>query len=202
MRYPAGRIREQHRDPATGEERFALLIGNLYGMPTASRVFSLERDRMLLEELPKRHPGVTIRQMEYEPCLFKIQRKGVGFVSLWVDDADGCFESAEDAKWWGEATNDLFKTEKQPGIKLVDPEHMLGVNRTLSEDADGNRIVTLSQVAYIEDMWTKWGLHRKGKRVPSTPMPGKGDDCPPPLDEKLQPVGVTDKEAKEVHELG
>jgi hypothetical protein len=202
MRYPAGRIREEHRDPKTGEERYALLIGNLYGMPTASRVFSQERDRLLLEELPKRHPGVEIAQMEYGPCLFKIKRKGIGFVSLHVDDADGCFEFAEDGQWWAEATNDLFKTDKQPGIKLVDPGHMLGASRTLNETEDGHREMVLNQVAYIEDMWSRFSHHRKGKRAPSTPMPGKGDDCPPALDEELRPVGVTDEEAREVHELG
>ena len=30
----------------------ALLIGNFYGMPTASRVYSIERDRLLLEGMP------------------------------------------------------------------------------------------------------------------------------------------------------
>jgi hypothetical protein len=201
VRYPEGRIREEHRDPNTGEERYALLIGNLYGMPTASRVFSKERDRLLLEELPKRHPGVTVSQMEFEPCMFKLKRKGVGFISIHVDDADGCFEYAEDAKFWTECTNDLFRTEKQPGIKVVDPEHMLGVTRVLSEK-DGIRYMTLTQAAYIEGVWQEYGHHRKGKRKPSTPMPGKGDNCPPPLDENEKPVGVTDKEAREVQALG
>ena len=140
--------------------------------------------------------------MEYGPCLFRIKRKGIGFVSMHVDDADGCFEFAEDGQWWAEATNDLFKTDKQPGIKLVDPGHMLGVSRTLNETEEGHREMVLNQVAYIEDMWSRFSHHRKGKRAPSTPMPGKGDDCPPALDEELRPVGVTDEEAREVHELG
>ena len=76
------------------------MVGNLYGMPTASRVFSKERDRLLLEELPKHHPGVTVQQMEYEPCLFIIKRKSIGYVSIHVDDCDGFFLSAEDGAWW------------------------------------------------------------------------------------------------------
>ena len=43
VRYPEGRIREEHRDPNTGEERYALLIGNLYGMPTARAIVAAER---------------------------------------------------------------------------------------------------------------------------------------------------------------
>ena len=80
--------------------------------------------------------------------------------------------------------------------------HMLGVSRTLNETEDGHREMVQNQVAYIEDMWSRFSHHRKGKRAPSTPMPGKGDDCPPALDEELRPVGVTDEEAREVHELG
>ena len=38
----------------TGEERYALITGNLYGLPTSARVFSQERDRLLLEEMPRR----------------------------------------------------------------------------------------------------------------------------------------------------
>ena len=52
-------------------------------------------------------------------------------MSIHVEDCDGCFEYAvhgkpdythtngyaEDAGFWMFATNGLFKTEKQPGIK-------------------------------------------------------------------------------------
>jgi len=131
MRYPAGKYREEHRDPETGEERYALITGNLYGLPTSARVFSQERDRLLLEELPKRHPGVKVEQMIYEPCLYKVTRHGVGFICSHVDDNDGTFEKPEDAKWWTEATNELFKSEKSPGIKVVNADYMLGVKRTL-----------------------------------------------------------------------
>jgi hypothetical protein len=36
----------------------------------------------------------------------------------------------------------------------------------------------------------EFGQFRKGKRKPSTPMRGKGDSSPPPLDENEKPVGV------------
>ena len=51
-------------------------------------------------------------------------------------------------------------------------------------------------------MWEDWGHFRKGKRVPSTPMPTQGDMLPPAVDVDLKPVGVTDQEFKEVHEMG
>ena len=53
VRYPEGPIREAHRDPVSGQERYALLIGNVYGVPTAGRVFGKERDRIILEAMPK-----------------------------------------------------------------------------------------------------------------------------------------------------
>ena len=51
-------------------------------------------------------------------------------------------------------------------------------------------------------MWDNYGKHRERKRVPTTPMPTQGDNLPPMLDENEKPVGVTDKEAREVHEMG
>ena len=51
-RYPEGPIRDAHRDK-DGNERYMVLKGNVYGEPTAARVFSIERDRHMLKELPK-----------------------------------------------------------------------------------------------------------------------------------------------------
>ena len=48
----------------------------------------------------------------------KITRKGIGYVSIHVDDCDGCFGYAEDAEFWMFATNELFKTESSQGSKL------------------------------------------------------------------------------------
>ena len=39
VRYPEGPVRDKHRDPTTGEERYAILRGNLYGNPTAARAW-------------------------------------------------------------------------------------------------------------------------------------------------------------------
>ena len=42
LRYPEGPIRDAHRDPKTGKERYALCGGNINGLPTAGRVFAKE----------------------------------------------------------------------------------------------------------------------------------------------------------------
>ena len=60
-----------------------------------------------------------------------------------VDDNDGTFEKAADAKWWTEATNELFKSDKSPGIKVVNADYMLGVTRELT-NKDGIRYCNLS----------------------------------------------------------
>ena len=49
-RYPEGKIRDMHR--VNGQETYALVVGNVYGLPTAGRTFAKERNRLLLEELP------------------------------------------------------------------------------------------------------------------------------------------------------
>ena len=73
--------------------------------------------------------GVKVEQMVYEPCMYKITREGVGFVCAHVDDNDGTFEKAADAKWWIEATNELFKSEKSPGVKVVSADYALPQDR-------------------------------------------------------------------------
>ena len=42
VRYPDGPPRDAHRDPKTGEERFAILKGNLYGDPNSARLWQKE----------------------------------------------------------------------------------------------------------------------------------------------------------------
>ena len=58
------------------------------------------------------------------------------------------------------------------------------------------------QKEYVEEMWRRYGVHRKGKPAPSTPFPQQADNLPPALDDDDKPIGVTDKEVKEVHEAG
>ena len=70
VRYPNGEIREMFR--VNGEETYALVVGNVYGLPTAGRTFAKERNRLLLEELPKR-TGWKTSKLTREPCVYKIE---------------------------------------------------------------------------------------------------------------------------------
>ena len=40
---------------------------------------------------------------------------------------------------------------------MVDPEHMLGVTRVMSELPDGTKIMRLTQIAYVEQVWAEFG---------------------------------------------
>jgi hypothetical protein len=71
MRYPEGWIQDQHRLP-NGDERYLLCLGNIYGLPTSGRTYAIERDRILLEVLPRAPPegaGWTCKKLEYETCM-------------------------------------------------------------------------------------------------------------------------------------
>ena len=82
-----GPIRDAHRDK-DDKERFMVLKGNVYGVPTAARVFSIERDRLMLEVLPKT-TGWKVTIGMYESCMYKIQTdKGVVFINTHTDDCD------------------------------------------------------------------------------------------------------------------
>jgi hypothetical protein len=77
MRYPEGRIRDQHRLP-NGDERYLLCLGNIYGLPTSGRTYAIERDRILMEVNPRAPPegaGWTCKKLEYETCMFEIKAK-------------------------------------------------------------------------------------------------------------------------------
>ena len=72
-RYPDGPIRERHRDKKTGEERFAVAIGNIYGIPMAGKTWANERDRVLLKHLPSVKKGWAVSTATYDPCVFIIR---------------------------------------------------------------------------------------------------------------------------------
>jgi hypothetical protein len=73
VRYPDGPIRERHRDKKTGEERFAIAIGNVYGIPSAGKTWANERDRVLLKHLPSVKKGWAVSTATYDPCVFIIR---------------------------------------------------------------------------------------------------------------------------------
>ena len=55
------------------QERFAVAVGNIYGIPIAGRTWANERDRVILEELPKQKRGWIVHTATYDPCVFIIR---------------------------------------------------------------------------------------------------------------------------------
>ena len=56
---------------ADGTETYALITGNLYGLPTACRTYTKERHRLILERLPQR-TGWTASKLLREPCCYHL----------------------------------------------------------------------------------------------------------------------------------
>ena len=113
MRYPEGRIRNKYRKPKSdkfpeGEETYAIVIGNVYGIPTAGRVFAAERERLLLEVLPEK-TGWSVYQCEYEPCMIEITTDlGRVLMNTHTDDCDCIAQHPDDEKRVIDECNKLF----------------------------------------------------------------------------------------------
>lgn len=94
---------------------------------------------------------------------------------LWhVDDADILSECPELTAWILKQYHDEF------GITVSEPDFMLGIRRDITVETDdaGEKVKynTLTQTAYIEDIWGKWTKKREangtpvGKTPPTYPM--------------------------------
>ena len=203
VRYPEGKIRDQHRDPHTGEERYAILIGNLYGLPQSARVWAQYRDDVYLNKLPETYPGWKVERMMYEQCMFKFTSpKGkVSFKVIHTDDADGISEDPDDAVALAKMANELFMHKGKDGIVVGDPKHMLGISREITVQPDGVRILRITMTGYIEKLWDSFGKFRTGRKTPSMPFP-QGKEAHPLMDEAGKIPDITDDEAKRIHNLG
>ena len=60
------------RHDENGEELFAVLEHNLYGMPSAGRGWGKHRDEFILERFNRK--GWSCRRARSDPCLFVIDR--------------------------------------------------------------------------------------------------------------------------------
>ena len=114
--YPKGRKRYKMIN-GVNTELFALVVKNLYGLPTAGRHWSQERDSFI-----RSNSAWIAVQMIYEPCMWKLIIDGrVNFVNFHTDDCDGLCEDPRDAK----LIFDEF--DKKYGVSGVDVRFMLGV---------------------------------------------------------------------------
>ena len=196
LRYPEGPIRDAHRDK-NGKERYMILQGNVYGVPTAARVFAKERDRLMLEEIPRR-TGWTVKTLMYESCIYKIQTdNGCVLISTHTDDCDCLAEHPEDAKRVIDECNKLFAHKGADGITVGGNDFLLGSSRK-KKIINGVRYITISQVAKINEMWNLYKDKRSGCRTPKQPYPS--DNEHPDLNDQLQAEDVDESEWKDVIE--
>ena len=202
VRLPAGPIREQHKQ-ADGTETYALIKGNLYGLPTAARTYTKERHRLILSELPKR-TGWTASKLLREPCCYHLNtghKSGNIFSNIHTDDADNLVQRKEDVKPFLAEMNTLFGNNGKDGIRVGDGKDLLGIHRERWMK-NGIRYIRLTQSGHIDKTFD---LHCKARRdhqqrPPTFPFPvGDGH---PVLDNMNKAVGVTPEEAKEVLEGG
>ena len=160
VRYPKGLERFGYGGTnEQGDELFGLLVGNLYGNPPAGRYWARRRDKWI-----KTYPGWKCTPMLYEPCIFKLEMRGITYIVIHTDDVDGVSEDPRDAKDICDAFHKEFK------IKMTDSRFMLGNMRDVSV-IDGVTRLTISQPSYIEDMWNKFKVHRGNAKAPKEPFP-------------------------------
>ena len=201
--YPPG----LERYAENGEPLFALLIGNLYGIPPAGRNWQkLLYNWMLTEMGADSEDEWIVSQMLYAPCMFKILiNNRVSFVVVHTDDCDGASQDPRD----GAAIRDAFNARF--GVKDVDPKFMLGNQRDVYQvDGEGNilseptpesiTVLRHHQTGYVDKLWENWGHFRKGKSAPSTPFPEKSSISP--VDRTGKPIIVSADEHTAVLKRG
>ena len=195
--YPDGFKR---RCPKTGEELYAILEYNLYGMPSAGRGWSEHRNKFILSKF-NQGPW-SCRQCVHDPCLFVIDKQqsnrgGQGSGSgesipgiqqppsslAESDDLpDGTDRSwvlihTDDCDCYGTSLsvlheiNDIMNEEWE--TQLVDRSYVLGVKRNLVQDTEGWH-VTLTMTSFIDDLVKLFRAHLDqefGRRTVSIPFP-------------------------------
>jgi len=140
IRYPRD-LRKYDDD--TGEELYAILKKNCYGMPQADRRYTQLRNKFINDEFNK--GGWKCTKSRQDPCLFIFTSpKGHrSYVIIHTDDCDGHAEVMEDLKYIAKCFHTRFK------IKICDPKFMLGVQRDITIK-DGITYMNLTQPDFIE----------------------------------------------------
>ena len=163
IRYPVGLRRY---DKKTGEELYAILKKNCYGMPQADRRYSQLRDSFILERFNK--DGWSVKKARMDPCLFIFQSpKGkTTYVSIHTDDCEGVGDNSQDLDFIADEFHKRFK------VKVGDPRFMLGIKREVSESKRNKNVtyMTMTQPDFVE---TTYATHKHllTQGVPETPFP-------------------------------
>jgi hypothetical protein len=154
IKYPKGF--ERYHD-VTGEEMYAVLKTNLNGKADAGRQFGKFRDAWILETFNSN--GYTCIQSVRDPCLFTITcpEGHTTYMIAYCDDVD-CHTTN-----MASMIKISNKFQERFGIKVVNPEFMLGVKRK-RYSRDGILYVHLSQEEYIEELYESFKPHMSDKR--------------------------------------
>ena len=154
-----------------GQELYAVLEKNLYGMPNAARGWGKHRDEFIERRFNQK--GWRCKQSIADPCLWIIDRlKGKNWNSeykqehqkyytggetglpddasrTWLlihtDDCDAYSQCATDLHEINDIMNDEWQTE------IVDSSFVLGIKRTRTKDPSGWKC-EMTMTAYIEEM--------------------------------------------------
>jgi len=160
IRYPT-ELRK--KDSETGEELYAILKKNCYGMPQADRRYSQLRDTFILKEFNSH--GWSCSKSKSDPCLF-IFKSPTSKQTLFVihtDDCDGVGESLDDLKYIADKFDKRFK------IKYCNSRFMLGIQRDITKTRE-HTILDLTQPDFIDTTTKQFEKHFP-KREVNTPFP-------------------------------
>jgi len=162
VRYPKDLRRE---DPKTGEELYAILLKNCYGMPQADRRYTQLRNKFILTEF--NGGGWQCKKSRQDPCLFifKSPSGHSSYVIIHTDDCDGHGENMDDLKHIANKFHERFK------IKVCDPRFMLGVQRDITTNEQTMvRTMTLTQPDFINTTYNTFKDHCPTRDI-HTPFP-------------------------------
>jgi hypothetical protein len=161
IKYPKGFERRN----ANGEELCAVLQANLQGKADAGRQWGKFRDDWIMKIFNKE--GWKCKQSIRDPCLFTITcpEGEITHMVCYTDDCDCHTTSMESV------LKVAAKFEAKFGIKVVNPEFMLGVKRKRYH-REGVLHAHLSQEEYIEELYESFKKHMSDQRRPQNlPFP-------------------------------
>jgi hypothetical protein len=180
--------------PKTGKELYGILKRNIYGSPLAMRNWSACRNEWMLNVMGK-DKGWVVSKMEYEPCMFKVVIDDrVTWLVIHVDDVDGISDDPRDSAAIMTDFQDRF------GITIGDHRYLLGVQRDVTV-RDGIGYLHMSQAAYMEQAWVKFGHFRAGASAPTTPSDGlkfTDGDGKPLVQDKVETDAVQQRGYREL----
>jgi hypothetical protein len=149
----------------TGNELFSVLIQNLNGKPDGGRAFGKFRDKWVMEVFNSN--GYTCIKGKKEPTGFVIDcPKGArSWILIHTDDCDCKTERMESILAIADKFHERF------GIKVTNPEHMLGMVRK-RYTMNGVLFEHITQDGFLMELWEEHKhLYPENPKPPRLPFP-------------------------------